>query len=316
MVAGRSRAGPRLEACCGGRMSPGYESGPRPLQRRAAPLITPDRANRRSMPTRPRARCDAAATRMPGGGGLAAIRVRRCWAPGDVRQPWQFAGRAPRSDRRGVDDEYEAACAVSGSQWGRADVDGCAAPAIRVGQARRSGNVEGGVGRCPGPAVRFGSDGRGARARGGAPPPDRRPPAPLDRRRRARSTTRSTDGIAKRMELRPATRRALGQADRAAHLALHGSYFHVRVATEADHEPSESPHWLDLVAADNVVLTQPCRAGRRSSAISTTASRPTPTSARSTRRPSSRRRSIRRSRATSSPSTRSRTRSSAWTGGP
>jgi Mg2+ and Co2+ transporter CorA len=62
-------------------------------------------------------------------------------------------------------------------------------------------------------------------------------------------------GIAKRMELRPTTRRALGQADRAAHLALHGSYFHVRVATEADREPSESPHWLDLVAADNVVLT-------------------------------------------------------------
>ncbi len=63
------------------------------------------------------------------------------------------------------------------------------------------------------------------------------------------------EGIAKRMDLRPTTRRALGQADRAAHLALHGSYFHVRVATEADREPSESPHWLDLVAADNVVLT-------------------------------------------------------------
>ena len=38
-------------------------------------------------------------------------------------------------------------------------------------------------------------------------------------------------------------------------MALHGSYFHVRVATEADFGPSESPHWLDLVAADNVVLT-------------------------------------------------------------
>jgi magnesium transporter len=62
-------------------------------------------------------------------------------------------------------------------------------------------------------------------------------------------------GIAKRLELRPATRRALGQADRSAHLALHGSYFHVRVATEADLEPSETPHWLDLVAAENVVLT-------------------------------------------------------------
>ena len=50
-------------------------------------------------------------------------------------------------------------------------------------------------------------------------------------------------------------RHALEQADRAAHLALHGSYFHVRVATEADFDPSESPHWLDLVAAGNVVLT-------------------------------------------------------------
>ena len=41
-----------------------------------------------------------------------------------------------------------------------------------------------------------------------------------------------------------------------ARIALHGGYFHVRVATEADHEPSESPHWLDLVAAGNVVLTR------------------------------------------------------------
>ncbi len=38
-------------------------------------------------------------------------------------------------------------------------------------------------------------------------------------------------------------------------MALHGTYFHVRVATEADHEPSETPHWLDVVAAGNVVLT-------------------------------------------------------------
>ena len=169
--------------------------------------------------------------------------------------PWQFAGRAPRSDRRGVDDEYEAACAVSGSQWGRAEVDGCASPAIRVGQARRSGNVEGRVGRCPGPAVRFGSDGRGARARGGPPPPNRRPPAPVDRRRRparrrGRGGDREADGAPPDDASRRSSRPIVPQ-----HVALHGSYFHVRVATEADREPSESPHWLDLVAADNVVLT-------------------------------------------------------------
>ncbi|HEY4190858.1 MAG TPA: CorA family divalent cation transporter [Candidatus Limnocylindrales bacterium] len=62
-------------------------------------------------------------------------------------------------------------------------------------------------------------------------------------------------GIAKRMELAPTTRRALGQPAQIARLALHGTYFHVRVATEADREPSESPHWLDLVAGANVVLT-------------------------------------------------------------
>jgi magnesium transporter len=61
--------------------------------------------------------------------------------------------------------------------------------------------------------------------------------------------------IAKRMDLTPGTRRALGVSGHAAHIALHGTYFHVRVATEADHEASESPHWLDLVAAGNVVLT-------------------------------------------------------------
>lgn len=64
------------------------------------------------------------------------------------------------------------------------------------------------------------------------------------------------EAIAKRLDLRPATRRSLGQADNPASITLHGSYFHVRVATEADHEPSESPHWLDLVAGGNVVLTK------------------------------------------------------------
>jgi magnesium transporter len=61
--------------------------------------------------------------------------------------------------------------------------------------------------------------------------------------------------IAKRMELAPRTRRALETGGDAPHISLHGSYFHVRVATEADRDPSESPRWLDLLAAGNVVLT-------------------------------------------------------------
>ena len=40
-------------------------------------------------------------------------------------------------------------------------------------------------------------------------------------------------------------------------MALHGDYLHIRVATEADHDPSESPCWLDLIAAGNVVLSHP-----------------------------------------------------------
>ena len=61
--------------------------------------------------------------------------------------------------------------------------------------------------------------------------------------------------IAKRMKLTPATRHALERPVQAARMALHGSYFHVRVATGVDHEPSESPSWLDLVAGGNVVMT-------------------------------------------------------------
>ena len=67
--------------------------------------------------------------------------------------------------------------------------------------------------------------------------------------------TGTADAIAKRLELKPGTRTNLEHPRAGAHVAVHGSYFHIRLATEADHEPSESPHWLDLVAAENVVLS-------------------------------------------------------------
>lgn len=61
--------------------------------------------------------------------------------------------------------------------------------------------------------------------------------------------------IAERLELKPSTRRILERHESGAHVALHGTYVHLRVATEADHDPSESPHWLDLLAAGNVVVS-------------------------------------------------------------
>ena len=48
----------------------------------------------------------------------------------------------------------------------------------------------------------------------------------------------------------------LAAAPREAHIALHGDYLHVRVATEADQDPSETPGWLDLIAAGNVVASR------------------------------------------------------------
>lgn len=61
--------------------------------------------------------------------------------------------------------------------------------------------------------------------------------------------------IAERLALKPRTRRHLEEPGDTPHISLHGSYFHVRVATEADEGPSESPRWLDLLAAGNLVLT-------------------------------------------------------------
>ncbi len=64
-----------------------------------------------------------------------------------------------------------------------------------------------------------------------------------------------TSAIFDRLRLRPLTRGLLERHEGGAHIALHGEYLHVRVATEADHDPSESAHWLDVVAAGNLVLT-------------------------------------------------------------
>ncbi len=61
--------------------------------------------------------------------------------------------------------------------------------------------------------------------------------------------------IAERVGLRPMTRGLLGGQTAGAHVALHGEYVHLRVATEADRDPSESLCWLDLIAADNVVVS-------------------------------------------------------------
>jgi Mg2+ and Co2+ transporter CorA len=61
--------------------------------------------------------------------------------------------------------------------------------------------------------------------------------------------------IARRMKLKPITQRELEASPDRPQVALHGSYFHIRVATEADHDPSESPRWLDLIAAGEIVLS-------------------------------------------------------------
>lgn len=61
--------------------------------------------------------------------------------------------------------------------------------------------------------------------------------------------------IARRMHLTDATRDALARPATGPYIALHGPYFHIRIATAADHDASASPRWLDLLAADDVVLS-------------------------------------------------------------
>jgi Mg2+ and Co2+ transporter CorA len=65
----------------------------------------------------------------------------------------------------------------------------------------------------------------------------------------------TSEAIGERLGLRPITRGMLAKAPQEAHVALHGEYLHIRVATEADRDPSEAPGWLDLIAAGNVVAS-------------------------------------------------------------
>lgn len=65
----------------------------------------------------------------------------------------------------------------------------------------------------------------------------------------------AADDVARRMRLRPRTRQVLVKATQGASIALHGTYIHIRVDTEADHRPSDSPRWLDLIAAKGIVIS-------------------------------------------------------------
>lgn len=63
------------------------------------------------------------------------------------------------------------------------------------------------------------------------------------------------DAISRRMGLAPRTRRALVQAAERPQVSLHGSYFHLRLATAADGAASTSPRWLDLIASEDIVVS-------------------------------------------------------------
>lgn len=65
----------------------------------------------------------------------------------------------------------------------------------------------------------------------------------------------TADDVARRMDLKPRTRRVLTEAAQGPSISLHGTYFHIRVDTEADHAPSESPRWLDLISAKGIVIS-------------------------------------------------------------
>ncbi len=65
----------------------------------------------------------------------------------------------------------------------------------------------------------------------------------------------TADDVARRMRLKPRTRRVLVEATEGPSIALHGTYFHIRVDTEADQGPTESPRWLDLIAMKGIVIS-------------------------------------------------------------
>jgi magnesium transporter len=62
--------------------------------------------------------------------------------------------------------------------------------------------------------------------------------------------------IAERFELDQGTYRALEGSGERPLLAMHGSYFHIRLAAEPDEQHPERTHWLDVVAGPNVAITR------------------------------------------------------------
>jgi magnesium transporter len=62
--------------------------------------------------------------------------------------------------------------------------------------------------------------------------------------------------LARRFELDRATSRALAHAGGRPLVAVHGSYFHIRLAAEPDEHHPERRSWLDIVAGPNVVITR------------------------------------------------------------
>lgn len=63
--------------------------------------------------------------------------------------------------------------------------------------------------------------------------------------------------LAKRLKLDDRTRRTLEHPGERAHLAIHGSYFHVRVVAEPGQGRTAELEWLDVIAGQsNVVISQ------------------------------------------------------------
>lgn len=65
----------------------------------------------------------------------------------------------------------------------------------------------------------------------------------------------TADDLARKMRLKPRTQRVLVEAAQGPFIALHGTYLHIRVDTEADYGPTESPRWLDLIATNGIVIS-------------------------------------------------------------
>jgi magnesium transporter len=68
----------------------------------------------------------------------------------------------------------------------------------------------------------------------------------------------TTEGraIAERFELDSAADRALERPGAYPHLAMHGTYFHIRLMAEPDIHRPERINWLDVIAAENAVITR------------------------------------------------------------